>query len=443
MIRVAVIGYGRFGKLLSSLLAKEMHVQVYDPSQSDQSGLPNIEQVEEATALACETIFYAVPIHAFRSTLEKHVSHFCADKMPRLIVDTLSVKSLPKKALTQLLPSHVTAILTHPMFGPDSVREQGLHGLPVVMDQFTASHEDYAQWKSFFERQGLKTIELSADAHDRAAAWSQGVAHFIGRVLDDMKLAPSDIDTLGARRLLELRDQVCNDSWELFTDLQTYNPYTIDMRVRLGKAVDAIYNRLLPNRVHSERWEVGIQGGKGSFNEQAALYYLGRNGIKEHNLHYLYTTEAVLKALHEGKIDRGQFAVHNSLGGMVDESVEAMANYKFHIIEQFAIKIAHALMIRGDATLETVRAIMAHPQVFRQCQRNLDEKYGRLVRVSGTGDLIDSAHAARQLADGAIDSGHAVMGPRVLAELFGLTLVEDNLQDLADNYTSFLWVERP
>ena len=55
-----------------------------------------------------------------------------------------------------------------------------------------------------------------------------------------------------------------------------------------------------------------------------------------------------MRALHLGEIDKGQFAIHNSLGGNCDESIQAMAKYKFKITDQFAIKIAHALMIRED-----------------------------------------------------------------------------------------------
>lgn len=442
-MRVGMIGYGRFGKLLGDMLGQEFQVLVYDPAASEQPSTDSIQIVDEAAALACDTIFYAVPIGSLKAVIERHVQTFQADAKPRLVIDTLSVKLHPKQLFENLLPSHVTAILTHPMFGPDSVREQGLSGLPLVMDAFTAAPEAYAFWKNFFGGKGLNVIELSAEEHDRKAAWSQGVAHFIGRVLQDMNLSPSAIDTVGMKRLLELRDQVCNDSWELFTDLQTKNPYTIDMRVRLGHSVDAVYNRLLPNRIHPDKWVVGVQGGKGSFNEAAAAYYMGRNDMSAREIVYLYTTEEVLKALHEGRIDRGQFAVHNSLGGMVEESVEAMANYKFRIVEQFSIKIAHALMVHPATTLQHVDSIMAHPQVFRQCQVNLAAKYGRLKQVSGSGNLIDSAHAAEQLALGALSPNHAVMGSHILAELFGLKIVEDNLQDLKENFTSFLWVERP
>jgi hypothetical protein len=329
------------------------------------------------------------------------------------------------------------------MFGPDSVSALGLAGLPVVLDRFRASAETYDFWRRYFERKQLRVIELDADQHDRLAAYSQGVAHFIGRVLDELRIHATPIDTVGARKLLEIREQTCHDTWELFTDLQTKNPYTLDMRVALGRAVDTVYNRLLPNRVDTDRLVVGIQGGRGSFNEQAALYYLGREKIDRHDIRYLHTTAQVLHALHEGRIDRGQFAIHNSVGGIVHESVEAMQYYKFRIVEEFSIEIAHALMIHRDARLSEVDTIMTHPQVLRQCRQTLSQKYPRLRLTSGEGELIDHALVAERLARGELPRSVATMGSRLLAEIHGLQVVEDDLQDAAQNFTAFLWVQRP
>ena len=74
---------------------------------------------------------------------------------------------------------------------------------------------------------------------------------------------------------------------------------------------------------------IGIQGGKGSFNEQAITYYTERENIRDFELVYLYTSENVLQALDKGEIDFGQFAIENSVGGLVSESIHAMAKYKF------------------------------------------------------------------------------------------------------------------
>ena len=214
------------------------------------------------------------------------------------------------------------------------------------------------------------------------------------------------------------------------------------MRLKLGDAYDKLYNKLLPEQVDSSYLTIGIQGGKGSFNEEAVLYWLKRSGIENYKLKYLYTTENVLAALHAGEVDRGQFAIHNSVGGIVGESVTAMARYKFRIVEEFAIKIAHALMIRSDASYDEVTTVMAHPQVFAQCKQTLPQKYPHLKLVSGEGELIDHANVAKQLGAKKLPKHVATMGSKILAELYDLKIVEDNLQDAQENYTSFLLVSR-
>ena len=112
----------------------------------------------------------------------------------------------------------------------------------------------------------MSTIELAAE--------SQGVTHFVGRTLERFGFAATPIDTLGTRRLHDVTSQVSNDTWQLFVDLQTLNPHTKAMRLRLSEAQDLVFDLLLPNRVVTDRMVVGIQGGRGSFNEDAARYYM-------------------------------------------------------------------------------------------------------------------------------------------------------------------------
>ncbi len=214
------------------------------------------------------------------------------------------------------------------------------------------------------------------------------------------------------------------------------------MRLKLGDAYDNIYNKLLPEQLHEDHLTIGIQGGKGSFNDEAVQHYVKKAGIEKYDIKYLYTSERVMAELHSGEIDRGLLAIHNSVGGMVGESVEAMAHYKFSIVEEFAIIIAHALMIRDDAEFSDIEQVMAHPQVFAQCKSTLARKYPDLNFVSGKGELIDHANVAKQLGAHKLPKETGTMGSKVLAGLYNLKIVEDNLQDAEENYTSFLMVKR-
>jgi prephenate dehydratase len=81
--------------------------------------------------------------------------------------------------------------------------------------------------------------------------------------------------------------------------------------------------------------------------------------------------------------------------------------------------------------------------VLRQCRRTLSEKYPRLRLTSGDGELIDHALVAERLGRGELPRSVATMASRLLAEIHGLQVIEDDLQDAAENFTAFLWVQRP
>lgn len=437
MTKITIIGFGRFGKTLHRLLKDDFDVLVYTRRTVLDKTISQTHSLQDAYKNT--TVIYAVPIAEFENVIAEHKEYVTND---HLLIDVLSVKMHPKTVFEKHFKgTKVQCLLTHPMFGPDSSAE-GFAGLPIAIDKFRTHEKAYTFWKSFFAQKKLQVIEMTAKEHDELAAQSQGLTHFIGRLLDEFGLKATPIDTIGAKKLAEIREQTCNDTWDLFTNLQQYNPYTKPMRLKLGDAYDKLYNKLIPSKVNPDHITIGIQGGPGSFNEEAILYNLKRNNTTRYKIEYLHTSENVLRALHEGSIDQGQFAIHNSIGGIVNESIQAMAKYKFTIVEEYAIKIAHALMIKKGTTFHHIDTIMTHPQVLAQCKETLFQKYPHLKQISGEGELIDHALVAKALSEGTIPTNIATMGSKVLAELYNLHIVEENLQDLKENYTSFLLVKR-
>lgn len=185
---------------------------------------------------------------------------------------------------------------------------------------------------------------------------------------------------------------------------------------------------------------VGIQGAKGSFNEEAFLKYADENGIRNFEIKYLHTTKKVLEALRNKEVRLGQFAIYNSIAGEVEETEEVISDYHFRIVETIELPIRHYLMKKKGVPV--LKKIMAHPQVFKQCKNNLQKKYPNLERVSGGGDLIDTARIAELIVKGVLDKTTGVLGPKVLTEIYDeLEIADSDLQDSKDNVTTFLLVK--
>ena len=238
---VSVYGYGRFGKFWASILAKDHHVKVYS-----RRGLKP-EEVSEGMEITtyeglfdCDAMFFCVAISSFEEVLiqSKHLLN-----TKTLYFDTCSVKVNPAKWMQAHLPDGAKIIATHPMFGPDSYFESK-DPLSMVMCNINTDPNVFESWVNYFNSKKMHVDIMSCDEHDQKVAYSQGITHYIGRVLADLQLKRTEIDTLGYRKLLEITEQTCNDSWQLFMDLQQNNPYTAQMREDLHRSIEKIYLKL-------------------------------------------------------------------------------------------------------------------------------------------------------------------------------------------------------
>ncbi len=185
-----------------------------------------ISVCSEEEVLQSDVLFLCVSISSFEAVVERIAPMLGRDT---LVFDTCSVKVHPAEIMQKKLPQSSEIIACHPMFGPDSARE-GLDALPIVFCPVHAKKESIDYWRSVFQEYRLRVIEMSPDEHDRKAAYTQGVTHFVGRVLEFLKLEESEMGTVGYHKLLDIVEQTCNDPMQLFLDLQRYNPHTKEMR---------------------------------------------------------------------------------------------------------------------------------------------------------------------------------------------------------------------
>ena len=231
MNRVSIIGFGRFGAMLHSLLSKGFEVDVFDKNLIDNS---DVNEVSLEDALQNETIFIAVPIRDFENLVKDISKKISSGKT---VIDVCSVKVFPKKVMLDNLSIETDIIATHPLFGPDSLKDSGS---VMTMESVRNTFGRYDFWKNYFESQNIAIEEISAEEHDMMAARSQGLTHFVGRVIDDFGTNQTRIDTEGYKALHKLVNQTCNDTWELFEDIQNFNPFTEKMISELNESFEKI-----------------------------------------------------------------------------------------------------------------------------------------------------------------------------------------------------------
>jgi len=237
MKSVGVIGLGRFGKVLVNILQKGYTISAYDIN--DKAPISNVSFCTLNKVLEERVIFIAVPIRGFDSLI-KEISKKL--KPGTTLIDVCSVKSYPVDIMLKYTNKKIGIIATHPMFGPDSFSTNTK--LKMMMYNVRDIGNQFLIWSNYFSNQGIEIIEMSPDEHDRLAARSQGITHFLGRMLKQFGIQKTQIDTQGFKDLLDLVDQTCNDTWDLYTDLQLYNPHTLDTITELRKSTESLDKQL-------------------------------------------------------------------------------------------------------------------------------------------------------------------------------------------------------
>lgn len=180
--------------------------------------------------------------------------------------------------------------------------------------------------------------------------------------------------------------------------------------------------------------KIGLSGARGSFSEEAARAYVRKERLKRASLSYLVSVENVLAELENGAIDIGIFPIENSNGGIVVEAVHAMAKHRFSIRKIFEIDVHHCLLVRQGVTADAVKTIVSHDQALKQCRMYLKRVWPR-VKLR---EYADTAKAAEDLANGKLPASAAVVAAKTATDVYGLDVLEESIQDLKFNYTSFI-----
>jgi len=238
---IGIFGFGRFGELTARYLAEDFPVVVRDTGG-------NAKRIEAVGARAAdlettagqEILILSVPISALKDTLEQIAPYL---KRGALVLDVSSVKVLPDKWLAEILPPSVSYLPTHPMFGPDSAADS-LEGRKMVLCPGRVDSKQYTCIKSYLQNKGIDVIETTPEAHDREIAVSLALTHFIGRSLSEFGAEELRIDTEGYKRLLHILDVVENDTWQLFFDMNYYNPFAGEVRDSFLYAMEEIKSML-------------------------------------------------------------------------------------------------------------------------------------------------------------------------------------------------------
>ena len=149
-----------------------------------------------------------------------------------------------------------------------------------------------------------------------------------------------------------------------------------------------------------------------------------------------FSFEDALDAVKDGRSGAAIIPIENSQHGRVADIHFLLPESGLHIVGEYFMPIHHALMALGEAAPgRSFEAAYSHPQALGQSRHYLRER--GIVPLSHA----DTAGAAAYVAERG-DLSVAAIAPALAAELYGLTIIENNVEDSADNMTRFVVLAR-
>lgn len=186
-----------------------------------------------------------------------------------------------------------------------------------------------------------------------------------------------------------------------------------------------------PGRSFPSRAFVACCGTEGSYAQQAAVRL-----VKVPTIVYFNSFEKVFEAVEKGLCAYGVLPVENSAAGSVTAVYDLMQTHRFHISRAVRLRVDHVLLANPGTKLDGIKEIASHPHALAQCSAFM-KAHPHIHATPAT----NTAVAAKELAaSGRLDMG--VIASRSCAELYGLEVVAEKLQDAAYNYTRFICISK-
>ncbi|XP_044370227.1 arogenate dehydratase 2 [Triticum aestivum] len=180
-----------------------------------------------------------------------------------------------------------------------------------------------------------------------------------------------------------------------------------------------------------EGLKVAYQGFPGAYSESAAkkAYPHCQTVPCEH-------FDTAFQAVENYTVDRAVLSLENTLGGSIHRNYDLLLRHELHIVGDVRLAVRHCLLANRGVKIGNLRSVMSHPQALAQCEHTLTE-----LGIEQRQAVDDTAGAAKLVTEQMLQDTGAVASS-LAAELYGLDILAENIQDEKENVTRFMMLAR-
>lgn len=176
--------------------------------------------------------------------------------------------------------------------------------------------------------------------------------------------------------------------------------------------------------------KVAFQGEPGAYSEQAVFNYFGNVETRP-----CESFDVVFDSVVSGECENGLIPIENSLAGSIHQNYDLLLRHDLHIVGEYLLRVQHCLIVLPGVKKEDIRKAISHPQALGQCAAYLRSHAIKPQQA------YDTAGSVKMLKESAARDTAAIASRRA-AELYGMEILEEGIEDNAENYTRFLAITR-
>ena len=179
--------------------------------------------------------------------------------------------------------------------------------------------------------------------------------------------------------------------------------------------------------------KIAFQGEPGAYSEAAVFeHYAGQAVIPVP----CQAFELVFAAVADQSCDAGFIPIENSLAGSIHQNYDLLLHNELWVTGEHRLRVSHCLIARPGTHLDQITRVISHPQALAQCEGYLRSLPG--VRVE---PVYDTAGSVKMISS-QDDPTAAAIASRRAAQLYGMQILAESIEDNPANFTRFLIIAR-
>ena len=176
--------------------------------------------------------------------------------------------------------------------------------------------------------------------------------------------------------------------------------------------------------------KIAFQGEPGAYSEQAVFDYFGNLETQP-----CETFDVVFDSVVSGECEYGLIPIENSLAGSIHQNYDLLLRHDLHIVGEYPLRVQHCLIALPGVKKEEIQKAISHPQALGQCAAYLR---GHGIKPES---VYDTAGSVKMLKESGARDTAAIASHRA-ADIYGMQILEEGIEDNPENYTRFLAISR-